>query len=87
MAKLTARQFDVIEKMQNGWELGFDEAVWGFASIQKGLIGHGGESKRIFVGTFRQLHRKGLITRKNPNITEVYGVYILTQKGKEWKNE
>ena len=59
--KLSKAQQEIIDLMNDGWELGCYS--WGkyTYSIQKGGLGRGGESRRVNAGIIHALHKRGLI--------------------------
>ena len=60
--KLNAKQQDILDKMANGWELGYTSGGRdGWHSIQKGGQGYGGESHHVNASTVHALYRRGLI--------------------------
>lgn len=77
--KLNAKQQDVLDKMANGWQLGYsvEGRDSGWYSLQKGGQGFGGESIHLHGNTVDALHRRGLIK-------QVYGfptsTYILVKE-------
>jgi len=79
--KLNAKQQDVLDKMANGWQLGYSVGGRnpGWYSLQKGGQGFGGETIRVHGNTIDALQRRGLIK-------QVYGfptsTYILTKEVK-----
>jgi len=62
--KLTEKQQQVIDLMQDGWQLGRDNHNNGRSWLQKGGIGHGGESVSVSRSTVDSLEKKGLIKSK-----------------------
>lgn len=63
-SKLTPPQKEVLKLMCEGWELG-SSAGWRSTParywLQKGGIGHSGETKRVRANTVRTLHEQGYI--------------------------
>ncbi len=78
--KLNAKQQDVLDKMANGWELGYTTGCRsaGWYSLQKGGQGWGGETMHIHGNIVLVLEKRGLIKR-------IYGFpttkYVLVEKG------
>jgi hypothetical protein len=60
-AKLSKNQQEVIDKMRAGWELGQDMSFQGWAWLQKGGLGKGGESMNVKLNTFHSLRERGII--------------------------
>ena len=58
-AKLSKVQQGVIDKMNNGWELGCYSM--GGCALQKGGLGYGGETERVSRATVSSLYRKRCI--------------------------
>ena len=78
--KLTAKQQDILDKMANGWELGYHAfGPDGWHCIQQGRLGYGGESHSVNANTVQALYRRGLIK-------QIYGFpiskYILVKEEK-----
>jgi len=59
--KLSKLQQEVIDLMNNGWELGRDVTYNGRCWMQKGGLGCGGNTKKVGHNTVHALYRKGLI--------------------------
>lgn len=59
--KLSMAQQEIIDKMSNGWELGFAESFNCRFWLQKGGCGKGGETKGVRSTTVASLQGKGLI--------------------------
>lgn len=59
--KLSKAQQEILDLMNNGWELGKYGGLEPKYSIQKGGLGRGGESKIINYRTILALYKKGLI--------------------------
>lgn len=79
--KLSKLQQEVIDLMKNGWHYGHSVSIWDCSDwLQKGELGHGGETKRINKNTFRSLLSRKLIKSKG------YGYptqeYILVENNK-----
>ena len=76
--KVNAKQQDVLDKMANGWQLGYPTGVYspGWYDLQKGGQGRGGETMRIHGNTITALEKRGLIK-------QIYGFptskYILVK--------
>ena len=64
MKGLSAAQQYVIDRMNDGWELGADRTMHGRCWIQKGGIGHGGEAETISISTFQALQQRGIVRSK-----------------------
>ncbi len=62
--KLTEKQQQVIDLMQDGWQLGRDNHNNGRSWLQKNGIGRGGESIDVSRSTVNSLEKKGLIKGK-----------------------
>ena len=77
--KLNAKQQDVLDKMANGWQLGFNVGGHdpGWYRLQQGGLGYGGESTHIHGRTINALEDRKLIRR-------IYGFptskYILVKE-------
>ena len=63
MRKLTPIQQEVIDLINQGWELGSSITLDGRCWIQKGGLGRGGESKKVSSSTVRTLEYLGYIER------------------------
>lgn len=63
--KLNAKQQDILDKMADGWELGFHVGGFspGWHSIQQGGLGRGGKSYHVNAGTVGALVNRGLVKR------------------------
>ena len=62
--KLPKTQIDILDKMDNGWELGLATGYKGSrAWLQKGGLGYGGDSQKVHRNTLFSLEAKGLIKR------------------------
>ena len=59
--KLSKKQQEVIDLMNNGWELGQTTGYSSRTWLQKGGIGRGGEAKTISSSTLLALHKKRVI--------------------------
>ena len=65
MMKLSKAQQNVIDKMLDGWELGWSHS-WGRSCwLQKGHIGEGGKSEDVKCSTAEALFKRGLIKQRN----------------------
>lgn len=77
--KLNAKQQDVLDKMANGWQLGYSVGGRdsGWYDLQKGGQGYGGECLKVHGNTVYALQTRGLIK-------QVYGfptsTYILVKE-------
>jgi len=86
--KLSPKLLEILELMNDGWELGFSigvsKALWW---IQKGGLGRGGEAKyphgRIQI---RRLSKEGLIANDGKHHFPTTP-YFLTDKGKKFLKE
>lgn len=84
--KLSESQFFVIEKMQQGWELGktkYTSLNGSHCWLQKGYLGCGGETIKVSVTTFNSLVKKELIIKDEFPSKR----YLLTDLGKSIKRE
>ena len=63
MKKLSKTQQEVVNLINDGWELGMQTGLTGRYWIQKGGLCCGGESKNISSATVHALEREGLIIR------------------------
>ncbi len=61
--KLTPDQQEVMDLIEQGWELGKDTTINGRCWIQKGGLDKGGESKNVNFSTLRTLEYLGYIER------------------------
>lgn len=62
MMQLSSKQQLIVDRLNDGWELGVDQTKGGGVWMQKGGLGQGGESDhRISYATFHVLLAKGLI--------------------------
>jgi hypothetical protein len=62
--KLSEKQQQVIDLMQDGWQLGMDNFNNGRTWLQKNGIGHGGDCIDVRRNTVESLEKKGLIKAK-----------------------
>jgi hypothetical protein len=79
--KLSKKLIEILQLMNNDWELGFDKFRYKWW-LQKGGCGYGGDSKNIHGKTnIKFLIQENLISSKGFNYpTETY---CITEKGKE----
>ena len=82
MTKLSSLQQLVIDKMNNGWELGSSAGLGSYSGscwLQYGKLGYGGESIRVSHTTLDSLLRRKLIK-------QIYGFptsrYIIVKEEK-----
>ena len=77
--KFTVRQLQIMNRIKpgGGWELGSSHER---ITIQKGGIGHGGESERVSVSTFSALVQRGAIEVKKQGFPST--TYKLSKSGK-----
>ena len=59
--KVTKIQQDVLDKMNDGWELGRDNFLYGRSRVQQGGLGRGGRTQTVSWNTIRGLLKRGLI--------------------------
>lgn len=59
--KLSPRQQEVIDLMNDGWEMGVSVTMDSRCWLQKNGVGRGGKTLRVHGGTFNSLWDKGLI--------------------------
>ncbi len=68
---LSPAQQHVIDRMEQGWELGmsrgFNPSCW----LQKNGIGRGGETEHIRSTTLDALFKKGLVRRKGNRLDSI----------------
>ena len=78
--KATKTQLDILQKMNDGWELGYYQGLVASCNLKEGGIGRGGQSQQVKTNTFFALWMKGLIviSKYGPSTDK----YSLTEKGK-----
>ena len=75
--ELTKNQQEIIELMGKGWSLALFNSYHAWATLQKGKIGYGRESKKVNLNTLFALKRKGLIEVKEQRIMDGKTAYKL----------
>lgn len=79
MRKLTPQQQEVLDYMNDGWELGIDTGPGGSCRLQKGGIGEGGETITVLPSTLYKLDYLGYIERVSAKYpTHIY--HLKTEK-------
>lgn len=59
--KISKTQIETLLIMAEGYEAGYSHIFTQKAWLQKGKVGHGGEAKKLTLGTFNSLRRNKLI--------------------------
>jgi len=77
ITKLTKVQQDVLDKMNDGWELGC--YINSGCNLQKGGLGRGGQTQRVSHATVTSLYQKHLI-RQIYGFPAVHYVLIEAEK-------
>lgn len=83
--KLSKSQQQVVDKMRDGWELGYSSGFFTRSWLQKNGIGKGGETINVRVNTFLLLRDKNVIEKSRSAYPT--DVYRLTEQYKTKKNE
>lgn len=83
-APLSSRQRHVLERMRNGWELGYSRGcrATGRYWLQHGGLGRGGTSEDVLTGTVDALLRRHLImSDRTQDMFATPRRFVLTQDG------
>ena len=85
--KLSKKLIEILELMNNGWELGFDDGFTSHWRIQQGGLGKGGNAIYPHGRTkIITLIEEGLITNDGKHHFPTTP-YFLTDKGKQYLKE
>lgn len=83
MTRPTKKQLEVLTLMNEGWEMGVSTSYInaGFAKLQRGGIGRGGEVRKIHNKTFDSLLERGLIKKRKHGFPA--SIFQLTDTGRK----
>ncbi len=78
--KVSKVQLDILQKMNDGWELGFYQGFNASCRLQEGGIGRGGKVQTVNTNTYYSLRREGLIVISKEDYPT--DKYAIGEKGK-----